>query len=282
VARARVVCTLLANCILIPALGFFLVHDPLNPEARIGILLRAAIPGTPIALQFTRQAKTRLAFTAAVTFVLSAVSLAMTPLVVQVMPEVARRSERPLILGRHRSIHRGTARRWCVGSTALAEVAAMLVLPLGLIATAAFWFLMSETRLLRCAAFNAIRGGGAVAAMLLLLLAMLIGWCIGGLGRESRRVLATTTGRYAYRHCCVVHCPVLLYGHQCIYGPDYLPRAHGAHKSNLLPGFCGVAEVVACERKCWAIKYLRIKSNPELTQLSFGIPLEQVRLDNTK
>ena len=90
---------LLANCILIPALGFFLVHEfPLNPEARIGILLLAAIPGTPIALQFTRQAKTRLAFTAAVTFVLSAVSLAMTPLVVQIMPEIAQRSERPLLL----------------------------------------------------------------------------------------------------------------------------------------------------------------------------------------
>ena len=89
---------LLANCILIPALGFFLVHEfPLNPEARIGILLLAAIPGTPIALQFTRQAKTRLAFTAAVTFVLSAVSLAMTPLVVQVLPQGSRRSERPLL-----------------------------------------------------------------------------------------------------------------------------------------------------------------------------------------
>ena len=47
---------LLANCILIPALGFLLVHVfPLNPEARIGILLLAAIPGTPIALQFTRR-----------------------------------------------------------------------------------------------------------------------------------------------------------------------------------------------------------------------------------
>jgi len=37
--------------------------------------LLAAIPGTPIALQFTRQAKTRPAFTAAVTFAPSAVSL---------------------------------------------------------------------------------------------------------------------------------------------------------------------------------------------------------------
>ena len=42
---------------------------PLAPEARIGISLLAAIPGAPIALQFTRQAKKRWAFTATVTFV---------------------------------------------------------------------------------------------------------------------------------------------------------------------------------------------------------------------
>jgi len=189
---------LLANCILIPALGFLLVHVfPLNPEARIGILLLAAIPGTPIALQFTRQAKTRLAFTAAVTFVLSAVSLAMTPLVVQIMPEIAQRSERPLLLlltdiVLYIAVPLGAG----VWVARLApKVAAMLVLPLGLIATAAFLFLMWETRMLRREAFNAIRGGGAIAAMvLLLLLAMLIGWYIGGPDPESRRVLATTTG----------------------------------------------------------------------------------------
>lgn len=203
---------LLANCILIPALGFFLVHEfPLNPEARIGILLLAAIPGTPIALQFTRQAKTRLAFTAAVTFVLSAVSLAMTPLVVQVMPEVARRSERPLLLLLI-DIVLYIAMPLAAGvwiARLAPKVAAMLVLPLGLIATGAFLFLMWETRLLRRQAFNAIRGGGAIAAMLLLLLfAMLIGWCIGGPDRESRRVLATTTGMrnvivvlYVARYC---------------------------------------------------------------------------------
>ena len=203
---------LLANCILIPALGFLLVHVfPLNPEARIGILLLAAIPGTPIALQFTRQAKTRLAFTAAVTFVLSAVSLAMTPLVVQIMPEIAQRSERPLLLlltdiVLYIAVPLGAG----VWVARLApKVAAMLVLPLGLIATAAFLFLMWETRMLRREAFNAIRGGGAIAAMvLLLLLAMLIGWYIGGPDPESRRVLATTTGMrnvivvlYVARYC---------------------------------------------------------------------------------
>ncbi len=97
--RALFVRTLLANCVLIPAIGFLLVRIfPLTPDARIGILLLAAIPGTPIALQFTRQAKTRLAFAAAMTFVLSLVSLAMTPLAIKVMPQTAQRNERPIVL----------------------------------------------------------------------------------------------------------------------------------------------------------------------------------------
>jgi len=203
---------LLANCILIPAMGFFLVHEfPLNPEARIGILLLAAIPGNTDRAAVYSASQTRLAFTAAVTFVLSAVSLAMTPLAVQVMPEVAQRSERPLLLlliDIVLYIAMPLAAGVAVARLA-PKVAAMLVLPLGLIATAAFLFLMWETRLLRRQAFNAIRGGGAIAAMLLLLLlAMLIGWCIGGPDRESRRVLATTTGMrnvivvlYVARYC---------------------------------------------------------------------------------
>jgi bile acid:Na+ symporter, BASS family len=61
--RALFVRTLLANCFLIPAIGNLLVRIfPLTPDASVGILLLAAIPGTPIALQFTRQAKTRLPF----------------------------------------------------------------------------------------------------------------------------------------------------------------------------------------------------------------------------
>ena len=75
--RALFARTLLANCVLIPAIGFLLIRIfPLNLEATIGILLLAAIPGTPIALQFTRMAKTRLAFAAAMTFVLSLLSIA--------------------------------------------------------------------------------------------------------------------------------------------------------------------------------------------------------------
>jgi bile acid:Na+ symporter, BASS family len=97
--RALFVRALLANCVVIPAIGFLLVRIlPLIPDASVGILLLAAIPGTPFALQFTRQAKTRLAFGAAMTFVLSLVSIAMTPLAVKLMPQTAQRNQRPILL----------------------------------------------------------------------------------------------------------------------------------------------------------------------------------------
>ena len=196
--RRMLVRTLLVNCAVIPAIGFLLVHIfPLTSEARIGILLLAAIPGTPIALQFTRMAKTRLAFAAGLTFVLSVVSIAVTPLVIATMPDMVRHNQRPLLLLLG-SIALYIALplwggAWVVKRTP--RVASKLVLPLGVLATVVFLFLMWETRLMRHQAFDAIRGGGAILAMfLLLIISMALGWFIGGPDRETRRVVATSTG----------------------------------------------------------------------------------------
>lgn len=210
--RALLTRTLLANCVLIPAIGFLLVRVfPLTPEATVGILLLAAIPGTPIALQFTRQAKTRLGFAAAMTFMLSLVSVVMTPLAIETMPQMVQRNERPvLILIAHIALY--IALPLCAGVWAARlapKIARRLVLPLGLLATVAFVFLMWETRLVRRQALNTIRGRGTILAMfLLLLLSMLIGWLISGPDRETRRVVATATGMrsvivvlYIARYC---------------------------------------------------------------------------------
>jgi BASS family bile acid:Na+ symporter len=170
--RALFTRTLLANCVLIPALGFLLVHIfPLTPEARIGILLLAAIPGTPIALQFTRLAKTRIAFAAALTFVLSLVSLAITPLAIKVMPEAMQRNERPVLL-LIANIALYIALPLCAGLWAahrVPKIGPKLELPLGLLASVVFVFLMWETRLVRREALDAIRGGGAIRANLVTL-----------------------------------------------------------------------------------------------------------------
>ncbi len=203
---------LLANCLLIPAIGFLLIRIfPLTPDASVGLLLLAAIPGTPIALQYTRKAKTRLAFAAAMIFLLSLVSIAMTPLAIEVMPQTAQRNQRPILM-LIASIALYIALPLCAGLWAARrapKIAPRLVLPLGVLASVVFSVLMWETRLLRREAFNSVRGRGTILAMLLLLLlSMLIGWLIGGPDRESRRVLATSTGMrnvivvlYVARYC---------------------------------------------------------------------------------
>lgn len=210
--RALFTRTLLANCVLIPGIGFLLVKlFPLSPDATVGILLLAAIPGTPIALQFTRMAKTRLAFAAVMTFVLSMVSIALAPLAVEVMPQTAQRSERP-ILNLIVSILLYIAAPLCAGlwmARRAPRSAVRLVLPLEILASGVFIFLMWETRLARREALFAIAGRGTILAMFsLLIISMLIGWIIGGPDNESRRVLATATGMrsvivvlYIARYC---------------------------------------------------------------------------------
>ncbi len=196
--RALVLRTLVANCILIPALGFLLVNVfPLAPDAGIGILLLAAIPGTPIALQFTRKATSRLAFGAGMIFALSLVSAAIAPLMIEVLPQIAKRSNRPILqLLSNIALYIGLP--LCAGLLAVRlapKAAPRLVTPLNLLASVVFLVLMFETRIIRSQAFNAIKGGGAILAMVILLVAsMTIGWFVGGPDPESRRVIATTTG----------------------------------------------------------------------------------------
>jgi len=210
--RALFTRTLAANCVLIPAIGLLLVNMfPLTPDASAGILLLGAIPGTPIALQFTRMAKTRLAFAAVMTFVLTLVSIAITPLAIKVMPQTAQRSERP-ILNLTISMLLFIGAPSCAGlwlARRMPKVALRLVLPLEIFATVVFLFLMWETHLARREALRAIAGRGTILAMFLLLVtSMVIGWVLGGPDTESRRVLATATGMrsvigvlYVARYC---------------------------------------------------------------------------------
>jgi BASS family bile acid:Na+ symporter len=194
--RTILVRTLVANCVLIPAIGFLLVSIfPLTHEVTIGLLLLAAIPGTPIAMQFTGKIQSRLAFAAGMTAVLSLVSIVMAPLAVEMFPESAKHSDRP-ILSLISAIVLYIALPLCAGlwvSRRAPGIAHRLVLPLVIVATIAFIFLMWETRLARRQALHAIAGRGTILAMVLLFLSsMLIGWMIGK-DPDTRRVLATST-----------------------------------------------------------------------------------------
>jgi BASS family bile acid:Na+ symporter len=155
--------------------------------------------------------KTRLAFSALMTFVLSLVSIVLTPLAVEVMPRIVQRSERP-VLDLIASILLYIAAPLCTGllvGQRVPKIAPRLILPLEILATVAFVSLMWETRLARRAALVAVAGHETILAMILLLvLSMLIGWFVGGPDLESRRVLATATGMrsvivvlYVARYC---------------------------------------------------------------------------------
>jgi len=210
--RALFIRTILANCFLIPCIGVLLMNlFPLTPHASVGILLLKDIPGTPIALQFTRMAKARLAFAAVITFVLSLAGIATTPLAVEVMPQTAQRNEWP-ILRLIVSILLYIAAPLRAGlwvARRVSKITPRSVLPIEILATVVFLFLMWETHLARREALQAVAGRGTILAMfLLLVISMLIGWFIGGPDGELRRMLATSTGMrsvivvlYVARYC---------------------------------------------------------------------------------
>ena len=209
--RAILIRTLVANCLVIPAIGFLLVSIfPLTRDAKVGLLLLAAIPGTPIAMQFTSRVESRLAFAAGMTAVLSLVSIVMTPLAVQAFPEAATQTQRP-ILSLISAIVLYMALPLSAGlwvGRRLPQIARRVVLPLIILATITFVFLMWETRLARRQALLAISGRGTILAMVLLLLSsMLIGWMIGDDVATRRVLIAATSMRnivivlYISRYC---------------------------------------------------------------------------------
>lgn len=89
------------------------------------------------------------------------------------------------------------------------KIAPRVVLPLEILATIVFLFLMWETRLAHREALQAVAGRQTILAKFsLLVISMLVGWFIGGPDRESRRVLVTSTGMrsvivvlYVARYC---------------------------------------------------------------------------------
>jgi BASS family bile acid:Na+ symporter len=205
--RRLVLRSLLANCLIVPALGFLLVTlFPMEPDLKLGFLLLAAIPGTPVALQFTRTATGRLALAAGMTFLLTLVSLAITPLVLEVMPRAAAHHPRPLLSLLETLVLYLALPLWAglMLSRRAPAFTSRLVTPLNVLASVAFLALMWETRHFRRQAMKSMSVNPLVAIVLLIVLAMVVGWYLGGPDRESRRVLATSTSMRSVVICFYV------------------------------------------------------------------------------
>ena len=188
---------LVANLILVPLLGLVLVRlFPMSPDIAAGMLILAAAPGAPFAVQFTSKAKDSVAFATALLFVLTVVALVATPSIAGLLVHV----DTPLTLPVWRVV-RGAIlylllplfggfvlQRWS------GELARALRKPATICAAVCFPTVTVLTIDMKSAATRTI-GVSALAALFLLVVgAMFLGWFMGGPDTGTRRVLATSTG----------------------------------------------------------------------------------------
>ncbi len=194
--REMMVRVLVANLALVPALGYLLIAVvPLSPGAKLALALLALAPGGLTAIQFTGKVKGNLAFAAAVAFLLTLLSIFVTPLLARaVIPRVTH-----LDLPFMRLIE---------------TVLAFLLLPLmagfiirkrsekgaavlgKIMLTASNVFFVATVLLTSAMKEEAMRTMGmetAAAMLLFVVCSMAIGWFMGGPDQGNRRVLAIAT-----------------------------------------------------------------------------------------
>jgi BASS family bile acid:Na+ symporter len=188
--------SLLVNFLAIPALGWLVARlIPMAPTSADAILILACAPGGITAIQFTSKRKDVLAFAGQTAFLLSGLSIFLSPLLMSIFLPV----DLPVVLPYAR---------------AFLYVFLFLLLPMGLgvllrerherladrlakpvahVGTIAFLVFIALTLSVRRAAMAGM-GSAEVEAMLGFIVAtMIIGWLAGGPLRETRQVLASAS-----------------------------------------------------------------------------------------
>jgi len=198
---------LLANVLMVPVLGLTLVSTlPLSASVKAAIMLLAAAPGGMNALQFITKVRGELSFAAAVLFVLSVVSLALTPLAASVLLSAGIQAEIPygrIILSAAGFIVLPLAAGLVVHTyvPALGKAAAR---PLNLISTASFVSAGILSSSEKKEAMHSIGVGGIVAMLALIIGSMAIGWLTGGRDKGRKRVLSNTTSCRNAALCLII------------------------------------------------------------------------------
>jgi bile acid:Na+ symporter, BASS family len=187
----------LVNFLLVPLLALLLVWVlPLSVDVSVALLLLAVSAGGPNAIQFTSKIKGGLANAAALLFILSLLSVPLAPVLGQALLSTGRSLDfpagralaglllyllLPLLAGL--AVHRLQPR-----------LAGLVAKPLMLLGTLAFVVVVVRTMAVKKEAMAALEQPELLAMLALIVGSMLLGWLFGGPARETRRVLATTTG----------------------------------------------------------------------------------------
>ena len=198
---------LLANLVLIPIVGYFLILIfPLSPGTKLALAILALAPGGLTAIQFTDKVRGSLAFAAAVAFLLTILSIVVTPILVEVILPLETGLDLPLkrivlfiilylfiplILGF------GIQSRSEKGARVLGKVM-LIVSNISFVAT------ILLTSAIKKEAMGAVGKEAVLAMLLFIILSRVIGWWMGGPERGNRRVLAIATSMRNAGLCLLV------------------------------------------------------------------------------
>lgn len=188
--------SLLVNFLAIPLLGWLATRlVPMAPATADAILILACAPGGMSAIQFTSKRKDVLAFAGQLAFLLTGLSIFLSPILMSMFFP----GDLPVIVPYERAL-------WFVVLFLLLpmglgvllreraeRLAEQLSKPMAIIGSIAFVVFVVVTLSARRTAMAAL-GGGEVETMLgLIVTTMIVGWLAGGPQRENRQVLASAS-----------------------------------------------------------------------------------------
>lgn len=205
--RSLMVRSLVVNLIIVPLLGLLLVKIvPMSQDAKVGILLLAAAPGGLNAIQFTSKTKDALCYAASLLFILTLLSVLLSPVIAHFMLPIDTSFTLPywkvvkflllylllpLLVGL--GVHRVSKR-----------IADMLSKPTALIGTVFFVVVVIRMLAQRKQAMAAMSKTELAVMIGFIILMMIIGWLFGGPSSQTRRILATTTSMRNAALCFVI------------------------------------------------------------------------------
>ena len=205
--RSLMIRSLVVNLIIVPVIGLLLVEIvPMSHDAAVGILLLAAAPGGLNAIQFTSKSKDALCYAASLLFILTLLSVFLSPLIAALLLPM----DSPLALPYARvirflllylllplvaglTIHRVSKR-----------FANLLSKPMALCGTVFFIVVVIRLMAQRKQAMAAMSKTELAAMIGFIILMMIIGWLFGGPSNQTRRILATTTSMRNAALCLLI------------------------------------------------------------------------------
>jgi len=205
--RRLMLSALLANFVLVPLLGLGIAKMfSMPPAIEMGFLLLAAAPGAVFAVNFTRTMRDSMPTAVAVLFVLTVLSIALTPLLLPFLLALDRPATLPyeehfraLLLYVVAPLLVGLVlNRWNH------DLARALRKPASI--CAGIFFIAGVVLMLsvRSAAMRQIGVSGILPILLFIIGSMFIGWIMGGPDRGSRRVLTVNTSMRNVALCLAI------------------------------------------------------------------------------